>query len=52
MKKEAIISEFQPRVNTFSFPDEINIENETSVNIKNKARKEIKWLPRCLEKTY
>ena len=27
-------------------------ENETSVNIKNKEQKEIKWLLRCLEKTY
>ena len=51
MKIEAIISEFQPGVKDFSARDEINIENETSVNIKNKARKKIKWVPRCLEKT-
>ena len=52
MKKEATISEFQPGVKNFSTRDEINIENKTSVNLKTKARKEIKWLPRCPEKTY
>ena len=30
--------------------DKIDIENELSVYIKNKVWKEIKWLPRCLEK--
>ena len=42
---------FNPTLKIFSARDEINIENETSVKIKNKARKEMKWLPTCLEKT-
>ena len=50
MKKEAIISEFQPGVKNISARDEINIDNKVSVNIKNKAQKEIKRLPRCLKK--
>ena len=52
MKKEKIISEFEPGVENISARDEIDIENETSANIKNKARREIKWLPWCLKKTY
>ena len=51
MKKEALISEFQPMWKIFSARDEINLKNEASVNIKNKTQKEIKWLPKCLEKT-
>ena len=50
MKTETIISEFQPGVKSISVRDEINIENETSANIKSKARREIKWLPWCLKK--
>ena len=42
---KAIISEFQPGVKNISARDEINIENETSVNIKNKAQKE--WQDGC-----
>ena len=51
MKKEVLISEFQPMWKIFSARDEINIKNEASVNIKNKTQKEIKWLPKCLKKT-
>ena len=45
-----MISEFQPGVKNIPARNEINIDNEVSVNIKNKAQKEIKRLPICLKK--